>query len=196
VGGGNSIVLWDLETRRHLSTFDVDSGEKSEAFAMTFTSERELCVVADSDLAPIITRDVVTGRVVSRTLLKPGTGACIGRFTPGSQYLVTAGPDIAVYRVEDSCLVASAPAQTVGRALAISADGICAATVSFDASYTLRLWSLPELTELAGWSLRELGCSDLSCALAFSARGQSVVAAGWDGVVRGIRLPNVAARAN
>jgi hypothetical protein len=54
---------------------------------------------------------------------------------------------------------------------------------------SVRLWSLPDLSEIQGWSLLELGCWDLSCALAFTPDGGHLVVAGWEGVLRRIVLP-------
>jgi hypothetical protein len=78
----------------------------------------------------------------------------------------------------------------VGRALAVSADGTRAATFGGEPWSTLRVWSLPNLTAVASWNLLELGCWDVSCALAFTPDAASVIAAGWDGVLRRIRIPN------
>lgn len=39
------------------------------------------------------------------------------------------------------------------------------------------------------WKLRDFGCRDISCALAFAPDGQRLVVAGWEGVLRRVVLP-------
>jgi hypothetical protein len=74
-----------------------------------------------------------------------------------------------------------------GRALAVSRDGRYLATS--DSREMVRLRTLPTLTEIGRWSLPDLGCRDLACAVAFSPDNSSLVIAGWEGVIRRIALP-------
>lgn len=74
-----------------------------------------------------------------------------------------------------------------GRALAVSRDGRYVATS--DPRDTVRLRTLPTLAEIGRWSLPDLGCRDLACAVAFSPDNSSLIVAGWEGVVRRIALP-------
>jgi hypothetical protein len=53
----------------------------------------------------------------------------------------------------------------------------------------IRLWSLPDLQEIYDWDPFDFGSRDIACALAFTADGRHLIAAGWDGVLRRIALP-------
>jgi WD40 repeat protein len=82
--------------------------------------------------------------------------------------------------------------EVIGRGLAISADGSRLATSQMGETL-VRLWSLPDLSEIQTWNLEELGCWDLSCALAFTPDGGHLVVAGWKACVVGLLcLSNVA----
>jgi WD40 repeat protein len=74
-----------------------------------------------------------------------------------------------------------------GRALAISRDARYVATS--ESRDVVRLRTLPALTEIGRWSLLDLGCRDLACAVAFSPDNSSLIVAGWEGVIRRIALP-------
>jgi hypothetical protein len=74
-----------------------------------------------------------------------------------------------------------------GRGLAVSRDGRYLATS--DEKAMVRVRTLPDLKEIGRWSLPDLGCRDLACAVAFAPDNSSLIIAGWEGVIRRIALP-------
>ena len=122
----------------------------------------------------------------------------IARVTPDHRLLVATEPDqTTVWRLDTDTLAATVPFGASGQALAVSLDGALAATSGHEEpgpgpssimGEALRLWSLPDLSEIRCWRLADLGCRDIACALAFAADGRHLVVAGWDGVLRRIAL--------
>jgi len=187
VGSGNTLHVWDLVQQRLVSTIMFESDRDVGAFALTFTSHRHLRVVAFGKPGSIATVDVVQQRVMATQSWSCAERYDIGRVTGDDRYLVAMQPNIDVWHLESRSLVASVPLEFAGRALALSADGTQAATYSFNPR-GLRVWSLPTLQEIARCDLQGLGAWDISTAVAFTPDTRSVVAAGWDGVLRRVPL--------
>jgi WD40 repeat protein len=196
VAGWNSIDVWSLERFGHLTTIRVDPGLGLGIMALAFSSGNTLVTIGRSNPAPILTWDLATARiVVRRTLVMPRAGHIARAIvTCDSQLVVAADPDeTTVWQLDTPAAVAKVPFGLSGQALAVSLDGTLAATFGGGPADTadekLRLWSLPDLRELQSWSLRDFGCRDISCALAFAPDGRRLVIAGWEGVLRRVILP-------
>ena len=119
-----------------------------------------LTAIGRDSPSPITTWDVRTGRVIARQSLEIELPWHLDTavVTADGQFMIAANGDYtSVWRLEPPCLVASVPLGIAGRALAVSRDGRRFATASSDSEAeqpTLRIWGLPDVTEVRSWNCR------------------------------------------
>jgi WD40 repeat protein len=190
LAGWNVVEIWDLERFSHDTTLELESGLPPGLLALFFVSGTVLKTIARGATAAILTWDVPTQRVTDTALLTiPAAATVAMALATASGLVVTASyQETAVWQLGEAAPVATAAHGVDGRALAVSTDGRYAATAYHP---DLRLWSLPNLSELHRWNLRDFGLWDTSCALAFVPGGRHLIVAGWDGVLRRVVLPDL-----
>jgi len=200
LAGWDVIDVWDLERFELVTTLRVTPGEPPDILALFFRSDTTLVTIGRSTPVPVLTWDLKSQRVVARASLSMAHAEYFERATLTSdhRFLIASGRgETIVWRLDTSTLVANVPSGASGQALAVSADGTLAATSGRETPGTqptgpsqevLRLWSVPDLREIQCWNLRDFGCRDISCALAFAPDGQRLVVAGWEGVLRRVVL--------
>lgn len=202
VAGWDAVDLWDLrrlELEREFAV-PVESSLPPGILAVCFDSDTTLRIVARNDVADVLTWDVVAQKEVGRSTLAVPNAKKVQRamVSPDSQYLVCSGVDTTVTGIGGS--VTTLPYGSFGQAIAVSRDAPLIATCGFtrepvredrDAEPVLRVSSLPDLRELWRCNLKELGCRDIACALAFAPDRRHLVVAGWEGVLRRIVLPDL-----
>ena len=198
VAGSTAIELWSLPQPSRVATVQIEPSRPPGLLAMFFSAcGGRLTAIGRDSPSPITTWDVRTGRVIARRSLEIESPWHLDTavVTADGQFMIAANGDYtSVWRLEPPCLVASVPLGIAGRALAVSRDGRRFATASSDSEAeqpTLRIWGLPDVTQVRSWNLQDLGCRDLSCALAFAPDGRRIVIAGWEGVIRRIVLPDL-----
>jgi WD40 repeat protein len=197
VAGADSVDIWDLDLVARVATLQFEPALPSGVLAVFFSSNATVVTVGDSDPLPVLTWDLAAETVVAHAMLNIPPSKYVSRatLTPDRCFLVAAGHvETTVWRLDSPTPVAVAPYDTTGQALAVSADGTLAATSGYEddaraSGATLRVWSLPDLQKLWSWNLRDLGCRDIACALAFAPDGRHLVVAGWEGVLRRVVLP-------
>ena len=193
--GRSAVDLWDLEQQRHVDTVVLDPEHSVRVCALAFISERQLRVVGH-ERSSILTVDVMARHIVTTQPWPRKEVYDRILLTADGRYLVakTWNTKIDVWELEPPRLVASVPVNVSGQALALSADGTRGASYSFDPG-GLQVWSLPNLQEIGRCDLQYLGAWDVSCTLAFTHDGRSIIAAGWDGVLRRVELSKLSAAA-
>jgi WD40 repeat protein len=171
--------------------------------ALGFIGADHLAIIGRDEPMPVSVWDLKLRRVVERRELSvPPINGIARAIIAGASGLVVAGGYEAtvVWRLEDRSPAAMTSCAMSGQALAVSADATTAATsgppptaneterVDGVRVEQIRLWSLPDLRELASWRVAALGCRDIVTALAFSPDGRHLVLGGWDGVLRRLVL--------
>jgi WD40 repeat protein len=199
--GWDAIDIWDIERFELITTLRMAGVFPPGMLALFFGSSTSLVTIGRGNPMPVLTWDLMSHRVVAHATLAMSRAKYFerARVTSDHRFLIAAGHEgTNVWRLETLTLVASVPHGTTGQALAVSWDGSLVATFGFDppigqtphASHeVLRLWSLPDLREIQCWKLRDFGCRDIACALAFAPDGKRLVVAGWEGVLRRVVLP-------
>lgn len=195
------IDIWNLERIELITTLRITAGLPQGMLALFFGSDGRLRTIGRDNPMPVLTWDIDAPRVVSVGLLETAHAAFFERaaITSDELVLVATGPrETTVWHLDSSKRLATVPHGANGQALAVSLDGTIAATAgheipgshaTFVESEALRLWSLPDLREIRCWKLRDFGCRDIACALAFGPDGKCLVVAGWEGVLRRVVLP-------
>jgi WD40 repeat protein len=191
VAGWNRIDVWDMNRCELATTVRLEPTVSARMLALAFASDTTLTTIGRADPAPVVTWDLLTNRIVERARLVMPRAEYFERalLTPDHQRLIAADGDrVVVWRLDCPWPIAHADIGTAGQALAVSSDGTRAATSTADG--LLRLWSLHDLREIDRWNLRELGCRDISCALAFTPDARRLIVGGWEGVLRSVVLPS------
>jgi hypothetical protein len=190
LAGFNRVDIWDLERFELTASLEPESGLPPGMLALFFRSDTLLTTIGRALHVPVLTWDVLAQRPTSSSrLMMPGAATVATALVTPSGLLVAASWDeTTVWQLGEPAPAGTAPFGITGRALAVSADGGYAATANH---WELRLWSLPNLTELHRWHLKALGLWDISCALAFAPGNRHLIVAGWEGVLRRVVLPDL-----
>ena len=185
-GWNGDVDIWWLDALERAATFHVEFERDLLGAAL---SPEECVVVSRGSTAAITVWNVAEQQLTAHHRIE----------MPG--YLLTA-----IALANERLLVASTAHQTfvwefgnpeaiargedgiAGRGLAVSSNGSMVALSNSSGRVTIR--TLPSLKEISSWYLPDLGCADLSCAIAFTPDNSRLVVAGWEGVIRRLLLPS------
>ncbi len=180
-GYDRSIRIWEVATGRLVRTI---VGHNGAIFALAFDPAGQVLASASADQTVKLWR--VSDGLRLDTLNQPQGELNAVAFTPDGTHILAAGNDrrIHLWRYLSTNTPALNPVvasrfahEAAVTALAISRDG--RRLVSTAADRTLKLWSLPDLTELHAWPVQP----DVAVALAFDPHRARFAAGRMDGSV-------------
>jgi WD40 repeat protein len=197
VAGWDAIDVWDLELVEPVMTLRLGGDVPVGMLALYFRSDATLVTISNGDPTRVLTWDVGRQQIVADAVLESPRVKHVNRaiVTSDGKFAIGAGSDeTTVWRLDTLARVVSVPHGANGQALAVAVNGSLIATSggspeSSIANQTVRAWSVPDLKQVQCWTLGDLGCRDIVCALAIAPDGRHLLLGGWEGVLRRIVVP-------
>jgi WD40 repeat protein len=194
LAGWNAVELWDVEANRVVFNKRFEVGTYTSVLTLAFLSSDTLVALASSDPVKVLIWDLNRPAGAASFTLDGSPAKTERALVTGDGRFViaTSADETIVWQLESASVAAAVRTGAAGQAVAVSSDGSLAATAGVwsadGGAPDLKLWSLPDLSEISSWGLRDLGCRDIACAVAFTPDGRHLVIGGWEGVLRRLAL--------